>query len=78
MSSSKSPKLLMVRVRADLNSDDERMTLYGWLDRWRHSIASCSRTGGVWEERFSVVVPKDAVGELPENLITAIASPLEH
>lgn len=68
----------MVRVRADLNSDDERMTLYGWLDRWRHSIASCSRSGGVWEERFSLVVPGDALEELPDKLISAVASPLEH
>jgi hypothetical protein len=71
------PQLLMVRVKADLNSEIERDTLYNWLDRWRHSITSCSRMGGVWEERFDVTVPETAVRELPTGLINSVATPLD-
>ncbi len=70
------PKLLMVRVRANLSREGEMDTLYGWLDRWRDSMTKCSRTGGVWDERFEVILPSDAVEELPRSLVSSIASPL--
>lgn len=75
--SPRNPQLLMVRVKADLSRDGERDTLYDWLDRWRHSITKCSRMGGVWEERFDVILPSAAVDELPSSLVNSVATPLE-
>jgi hypothetical protein len=76
MNQGHTPQLLMVRVRADLSREGERDTLYSWLDRWRNSMTKCSRSGGVWDERFEVILPSDAVDELPRALVNSIASPL--
>ena len=70
--SEKSPHtipIVRVKVRASLDDDDELTHIYNWLDRWKNNISVCKRSGGVWDERFEIVAPSDAIGELKSHLI---------
>ncbi len=68
--------LRIVKVKADLNKVDHTRAIHGWLDKWKGSVVSCSRTGGVWEEKYEVLLPAKAIEELPQELVNAIASPI--
>ena len=63
--------IVRVKLRASLDDDEELTHIYNWLDRWKRKISVCKRSGGVWDERFEVVAPSDAIRELNTNLIQA-------
>ena len=68
--------LTIVRVKANLDEEEDTNTLRGWLDKWRETVVSCTKTGGVWEERYELTLPKQALYELPEKFINAVATPI--
>ena len=68
--------LRIVKVKADLSKSEHTNTLHGWLDKWKSSVVSCSRSGGVWEERYELLLPAHAIEELPAELVNSIACPV--
>lgn len=68
--------LRIVKVKADLSRTDDTTKLHGWLDKWKSSVVSCSRSGGVWEERYELLIPANAIEELPPGLVNSIACPV--
>ena len=68
--------LRIVKVKASLDKTDHTKTLHGWLDKWKSSVVSCTRSGGVWEEKYELLVPAHAIDELPSELVNSIACPV--
>jgi len=68
--------LRIVKVKADLNKTHHTTTLHGWLDKWKGSVVTCSRSGGVWEEKYELLVPAHAIDELPSELVNSVACPV--
>ena len=68
--------LRIVKVKADLDKVDHTKAIHGWLDKWKGSVISCSRSGGVWEEKYEVLLPAHAIDDLPKELVNSIACPV--
>lgn len=68
--------LRIVKVKADLTKADDTTALHGWLNKWKSSVVSCSRSGGVWEEKYELLIPASAIDELPRELVNSIACPV--
>ena len=60
--------VVRIKLRASLDEERDLTSIYSWLDRWKPAISSCTRTGGVWDERYEVVVPERALTEIPDGI----------
>lgn len=65
-------ELRRVKLRAALEDTERLQLMHTWLDRWKPQLALCVRSGGVWDERFTVVVHKDALMELPQDVVSSM------
>jgi hypothetical protein len=47
------------------------MRVEKWLNKWRESIVVAEYTSGGWEHIWNVSGPKEAIKEIPEDLLCA-------
>jgi hypothetical protein len=55
----------------DDHPSEDYMRVEKWLNKWRESIVVAEYTSGGWEHIWNVSGPKEAIKEIPEDLLCA-------
>lgn len=63
-----------VKVRASLDHEEELQEVRDWLERWKPTLSLCQRSGGVWDERYEVVLPRRALDDISSVLIKDVSA----
>ena len=63
-----------VKVRASLDDEEELQEVREWLERWKPTLSLCQRSGGVWDERYEVVLPRRALDDISSVLIKDVSA----
>lgn len=63
---------VVAKLRAALDDQENLAAVYGWLEKWKPALERCRRSGGVWDERFEVTVPRSAIKELPMSIVYSV------
>ncbi|WP_375699925.1 hypothetical protein [Pseudophaeobacter sp. TrK17] len=53
----------------DEHPSDDYVWVAAWLEKWGENIIVASYSTGGWEHIWNVSGPKDAIEEIPENLL---------